>query len=142
MITQTRKIKCKYCGGTKVSKYGKETGRQLYWCKVCRRRFLPDVLFRMKTPYRIVRLVLVCSKMGLSLPQTRQVVLKKYGFPLPKTSWRRWRRNSDILLKKFHFSDCVKCGFGRFHHNEDGDIVCSRCGMVHYPTLYVDMEAA
>jgi len=40
---------CKYCGSEAVSKYGKYGDTQLYWCKICERKFKgDDTLFHMK----------------------------------------------------------------------------------------------
>ncbi|MFC2066426.1 transposase [Chloroflexota bacterium] len=42
-------IACKYCGSSAVSKYGRYGDTQLYWCKVCERKFKDgDTLFHMK----------------------------------------------------------------------------------------------
>ena len=45
----TSSLSCKYCGSNAVSKYGKYGGTQLYWCKICKRKFkADDTLFHMK----------------------------------------------------------------------------------------------
>ncbi len=33
-------ITCKYCYSPKVVKYGTFEGKQRYWCKVCKRKFV------------------------------------------------------------------------------------------------------
>ena len=44
-------VVCKYCASKDVVKYGSYESKQRYWCKVCKRKFIPnDSLFRMKTP--------------------------------------------------------------------------------------------
>ena len=40
--TQIEEIKpaCKFCGSPNVIKYGKKNGKQNYFCKDCRRKFV------------------------------------------------------------------------------------------------------
>jgi transposase-like protein len=43
-------VVCKYCNSKTVVKYGTYESKQRYWCKSCKRKFIPnDSLFRMKT---------------------------------------------------------------------------------------------
>jgi len=59
---------CKYCGLTAVSKYGKYGDTQLYWCKVCKRKFKgDDTLFHMKVSPEYVSSALALYYTGSSI---------------------------------------------------------------------------
>ncbi len=46
---------CKYCNSTHIVKYGTFEGVQRYWCKECKRKFVPnDALAKMRTPIEVV----------------------------------------------------------------------------------------
>jgi putative transposase len=46
---------CKYCGSNNIVKFGTVEGTQYYWCKDCKRKFVPnDALPKMKTSVSLV----------------------------------------------------------------------------------------
>jgi transposase-like protein len=48
-------ISCKFCGSSKIIKYGKANNKQVYFCKSCARKFVPNGGFEgMKYDPRIV----------------------------------------------------------------------------------------
>lgn len=66
-------IICKYCGGGAIVKYGTYKGTQLYWCKVCKRKFKADgTLFHMKTPANQVSSALSMYYEGMSIKAIRR----------------------------------------------------------------------
>jgi ribosomal protein L37AE/L43A len=44
-------IKCKYCGGSDMKRYGTYNGTQLWWCPKCERKQTgKDTLLKMRFP--------------------------------------------------------------------------------------------
>jgi putative transposase len=60
-------ISCKYCQSPNVVKYGTVNGVQRYWCKNCKRKFVPDKLPKMKTPTNHISAALSCYFGGMPL---------------------------------------------------------------------------
>ncbi len=80
------KIKCPYCGGEGVSKYGKYKNVQRYWCKVCKRKFkADDTLFHMKTPANQVSSALNMYYEGMSIKAISRHLKQEYG-NMPSTA--------------------------------------------------------
>jgi len=74
------KIKCPYCGGEGVSKYGTYNKVQRYWCKVCKRKFkADDALFHMKTPANQVSSALNMYYEGMSIKAISRYLEQEYG---------------------------------------------------------------
>ena len=42
MVEVSNEITCKNCGSTNVVKFGTYKGVQRYWCKACKRKFMPN----------------------------------------------------------------------------------------------------
>jgi transposase-like protein len=60
-------MNCKYCESPNVVKYGTFNGVQRYWCKDCKRKFVPDKLPKMKTDVNIIAAALSCYFGGMPL---------------------------------------------------------------------------
>ncbi len=59
---------CKYCGSEAVVKYGTYNNTQLYWCKVCKRKFKgDDTLFHMKVSPEYISSTLALYYTGSSI---------------------------------------------------------------------------
>jgi len=66
--SQNTIIVCKYCGSSAVSKYGKYGDTQLYWCKVCKRKFKADnTLFHGKVSPEYISSALALYYTGSSI---------------------------------------------------------------------------
>lgn len=60
-------LNCKYCGSPNIVKFGTFQGIQRYWCKDCKRKFVPDKLPKMKTPTNHISAALSCYFGGMPL---------------------------------------------------------------------------
>jgi len=79
-------IKCPYCGGEGVVKFGTYKGVQRYWCKACRRKFkADDTTFHMKTPANQVTSALNMFYEGMSIKAIRRNLQQEYG-NMPSTA--------------------------------------------------------
>ncbi|MFC2031837.1 transposase [Chloroflexota bacterium] len=68
MYPKTTEVVCKYCVSKAVSKYGKYGATQLYWCKICARKFKgDDTLFHMKVSPEYISSALALYYTGLSI---------------------------------------------------------------------------
>lgn len=69
MRTVFIEVACKHCGSTEgIVKFGKDKGKQQWWCKRCERKFVDnDALPRMRTPIEQVGLALQAFYGGTSL---------------------------------------------------------------------------
>lgn len=73
-------ITCKYCGRGGVVKFGTHKGKQLYWCKACRRKFRANKnLFGMRTPTKQIATALNCYYEGMSIKAIRRHLQQEYG---------------------------------------------------------------
>ena len=80
------RLKCKYCGGEAVVKFGTYKGTQRYWCKVCKRKFkADDTTFHMKTPAYQVTSSLNMFYEGMSIKAIRRNLQQEYG-NMPSTA--------------------------------------------------------
>jgi putative transposase len=70
---------CKYCGSPNVVKYGIVNGVQRYWCKDCKRKFVPDKLPKMKTPTNHISSALSCYFGGMPLDAIQRHLKQQFG---------------------------------------------------------------
>lgn len=79
-------ISCKYYGSKAVVKFGTYKGVQLYFCKVCKRKFkADDTLFHMKTPTNQVSSALNAYYEGMSIKAIRRHLQQEHG-NMPSTA--------------------------------------------------------
>ena len=71
---------CKYCGSQAIVRYGQSPqGSQVWWCKVCERRFVDnDAMPGMRTPVDQVGLALLAFYDGSSLSAIRRQLKQQY----------------------------------------------------------------
>lgn len=80
MVEQNTKVICKLCGSNAVVKFGSYKGKQLYWCKVCKRKFkADDTTFHMKTPANQVSSALSMYYEGMSIEAIRRQLQQEHG---------------------------------------------------------------
>lgn len=67
-VQPNSEVVCKYCSSSAVSKYGKYGDMQLYWCKICERKFKgDDTLFHMKVSPEYISSALALYYTGSSI---------------------------------------------------------------------------
>jgi putative transposase len=73
------KIICKYCQSPNVIKFGTFQGIQRYWCKDCKRKFVPSKLPKMKTPTNHISAALSCYFGGMPLDAIQRHLDQQFG---------------------------------------------------------------
>lgn len=100
-VTNQEIILCKYCGSINVSKYGQYGGIQLYWCKICQRKFKGDnALFHMKVNYEYVKLATYMRSKGTTIEHIRQYLRLRYNYYPSKSVVWRWLHPQYRVNKK------------------------------------------
>jgi len=67
-VETLKATRCKFCGSPDIIKYGKSGRKQVYKCKNCGRKFVPDDGFRkLRNDPRIISLTLDLYFKGVSL---------------------------------------------------------------------------
>jgi putative transposase len=96
-------ITCKYCGSTAIVKYGAYKGKQLYWCKVCKRKFKGgDALFHMKIQPEYVSRVLGEYYTGMSIGDIANTMGQETGYKPSKHTVYNWLvKFTDIAINHF-----------------------------------------
>jgi len=87
MITE---IKCKYCNSPRVVKYGTHEGIQRYWCKDCKRKFVPNTLPKMKTSVTPIASALSCYFGGMPLDAIQRHLQQQYGLYMSESGIYNW----------------------------------------------------
>jgi transposase-like protein len=98
------KLRCKWCGSPHLIKYGKSHGkRQVYFCKVCERRFVPrpDGFERMREDPDVVALALDLYFSGLSLRKVAKHLREVHYKPVSHVAVYRWAKNFVELISEF-----------------------------------------
>lgn len=85
---------CKYCNSPSTVKFGVVSGRQRYWCKECKRKFVASEaapkLPKMKYPSQVVALALTCYFDGMSLDDIRTHLEQEYSVRVSIPSIYSW----------------------------------------------------
>ena len=116
--TQEGTVKCKWCGSDKVIKYGHESGKQVYKCKACNRKFVPDNEFRkLKYDPKIITTVLDLYFKGLSLRKIADHIKQFYGLKVSQICILKWIRKYIALMKEY-VSDFIPQVGGKWHVDE------------------------
>lgn len=72
-ITTNNPVHCPDCDGKAIVKYGKYKDTQLYWCKVCEKKFkADDTLFHMKLDTNLISSALNMYYEGMSIKAIRR----------------------------------------------------------------------
>ena len=84
-------IACKFCGSSKIIKYGKANNKQVYFCKSCARKFVPNEGFEgMKYDPRIVTTTLDLYFKDVSLRKIADHLKQCYSLDIDHSTVYRW----------------------------------------------------
>lgn len=82
---------CKFCGSSKIIKYGKANNKQVYFCKSCARKFVPNEGFEgMKYDPRIVTTTLDLYFKDVSLRKIADHLKHCYSLDIDHSTVYRW----------------------------------------------------
>jgi putative transposase len=94
-------MNCKYCQSTNTIRFGAPKGVQRYWCKDCKRKFVPDTLPKMKTPAKIVASALGQYYGGMPLDSIQRQLQQDYGLSMSEVGIYKWiSRFSEQAVKQ------------------------------------------
>lgn len=84
-------VKCKYYGSPAIVKYGTHEGVQRYWCKDCKRKFVPNkALPKMKTPANVITSAMSCYFDGMPLDAIQRHVQQQFGIYMSESGIYNW----------------------------------------------------
>ena len=84
-------IRYKWCGSPLIIKYGHEAGKQVYKCKLCNRKFVPDNGFgKLKYDPKIITATLDLYFKGVSLRKIADHLKQFYGLNVNFTTIYKW----------------------------------------------------
>ena len=93
-------FKCKYCGSKNLWLYGKYKGKQLFYCRDCKRKFTGNfALPKMRSPVSQVGDALQSYFSGMSLNEVKQNMEQQYGYSPSVSTIYRWL---DRFIKQAH----------------------------------------
>ncbi len=85
------KLACKFCGSSKYIKYGKANNKQVYKCKSCARKFVPNEGFQhMWYDPRVVATTLDLYFKGVSLRKIADHLKQFNGLDIDHSTVHRW----------------------------------------------------
>ena len=94
-------MSCKYCQSPNLIRFGIRKGVQYYWCKSCKRKFVPDTLPKMKTPTKIVASALGSYFGGMPLDAVQRQIQQDYGLSMSEVGIYKWvTRFSEQAVKQ------------------------------------------
>jgi putative transposase len=92
---------CKYCQSPNTIRFGTLKGVQRYWCKDCKRKFVPDTLPMMKTPAKIVASALGQYYGGMPLDSIQRQLQQDHGLSMSEVGIYKWiSRFSEQAVKQ------------------------------------------
>jgi len=84
-------FKCKYCGSKNLWLYGKYKGKQLFFCRDCKRKFTGNfALPKMRSPVSYVGDALQSYFSGMSLNEIRQNIEQLHNYSPSVSTIYRW----------------------------------------------------
>lgn len=90
-FTESKIRTCKFCNSTEIIKYGKKNGKQNYYCKSCKRKFVDNVDFEnMKYNPKTIALTLDLYFRGLSLRKISQHLKEFYSLGITHMTIYNW----------------------------------------------------
>lgn len=123
-IKQNIKIKdyeidsCKFCNSTNITKYGKKNGKQVYFCKSCKRRFVDNVDFEnMKYNPKIIALTLDLYFQGLSLRKISNHLKQFYELNISHKSVYNWIEKYIGIMNEY--VDSIQPSIGDVWHTDE-----------------------
>ena len=92
-------VACKFCGSSKIIKYGKANNKQVYFCKSCARKFVPNEGFEgMKYDPRVVTTTLDLYFKDVSLRKIADHLKQCYNLDIDHSTVYRWiTKYTDII---------------------------------------------
>jgi putative transposase len=81
---------CKCCNSSNIVKFGTRKGTQYYFCKDCKRKFVPDTLPKMKTPTKIVASALGQYYGGMPLDSIQRQLQQDYNLSMSEVGIYKW----------------------------------------------------
>lgn len=86
---------CKYCGGSRICRYGTVKGVRRYFCHDCKRKFTSkDNLFHMKVPHLFVEIAQSLRAQNLLYREIVRYLQEHYGYSPSVSSVHRWVRRT------------------------------------------------
>src|SRR4030042_1320800 len=95
-------INCKYCQSPNVVKFGTFEGVQRYWCKDCKRKFVPnEALAKMRTPVKVIASAVGMYYGGMPLDSIQRQLEQDYGIRMSESGIYYWvvRFSRDAIEK-------------------------------------------
>ena len=90
-VTLNNGIACKFCNSTEIIKYGKANSKQVYKCKSCARKFVPNEGFEgIKYDPRVVTTTLDLYFKGVSLRKIADHLKQYYSLDIDHSTVYRW----------------------------------------------------
>jgi transposase-like protein len=84
-------VKCKYCGGNNIKRYGHYNGEQLWWCDDCKRKQTgKDTLFKMRFPSNQIATALRLYYAGLSLDNIQEEFQHQFNIHVATSTLYEW----------------------------------------------------
>jgi len=84
-------LSCKFCNSAQIIKYGKANNKQVYFCKSCARKFVPNEGFEgMKYDPRVVATTLDLYFKGVSLRKIADHLKQCYSLDIDHSTVYRW----------------------------------------------------
>lgn len=101
--TTTKVITCKNCGSSDIYKFGTYKGKQLYYCKACKRKFkADDTQFHAKYPIEWESSAVDMYFRGMSYKDVREHLQVQYGYSPSKSVIGKWIvKYTDLARKQF-----------------------------------------
>ena len=94
-------LECKYCQSPNTIRFGTVKGIQRYFCKACRRKFVPDSLPKMKTASHIVASAVGEYFRGMPLDAIQGQLKQDYGLEMSEYGIYKWiARFSEKAVKE------------------------------------------
>jgi len=124
-IKQNIKIKdktpiasCKFCHSLEIIKYGKKSGKQVYKCKTCKRKFVDNIDFEnMKYNSKIIALTLDLYFRGLSLRKVSSHLKQFYNLDVSYMTVYRWIEKYIGIMNEY--VNTVKPNIGDVWHTDE-----------------------
>jgi transposase-like protein len=93
---------CKFCGSENFIKYGKKNGKQNYFCKNCKRKFVNNLYFkRLKADPKIICVTLDLYFKGMSLRKICDHFEQFYDLKVVHTTVLRWIEKYVEIMTKY-----------------------------------------
>ena len=95
-------MKCKYCGSENAIKYGKNNGKQCYFCKDCKHKFVDNETFvKMRIKDKVIVTILVLYFEGLSVRKIQRQIEKIFEVIVSEITIWKWIMKYFKLVKEF-----------------------------------------